>query len=256
MAANVVAGAVCCCSVPYPKTRAERRILLCGGVLNILLPCGVGSIVAGCCLRDNQLINTGILQLLLTLLVVGLVWSIIYGIMMMLNALSAPLASSSAPPAACADFADEASMYQASYGMEARILQKSPSRGSPEKRLSGQFPESCLNSYPAQNFVRSEFMRARTETSRELLQSVRSHSLTTSSTVAVTMSPRSSGTQQAAAGGQTTRNGGDERQEKHGDSRQDETQTTGVGVPPFSPLMLEEGREETDSRMKDELETR
>ncbi|PHJ23837.1 transmembrane protein [Cystoisospora suis] len=91
MAANVVAGAVCCCSVPCPKSVGERRVLLCGGLLNILVPCGLGSLVAGCCLRDNQLINTGALQLVLTFLLVGIVWSIVYGIMMMLNALTAPL---------------------------------------------------------------------------------------------------------------------------------------------------------------------
>lgn len=66
-------------------------MLLCGGLLNILVPCGLGSLVAGCCLRDNQLINTGALQLLLTFLLVGIVWSIVYGIMMLLNAVTAPL---------------------------------------------------------------------------------------------------------------------------------------------------------------------
>lgn len=80
-----------CVQVPCPKSVGERRVLLCGGLLNIVVPCGLGSLVAGCCLRDNQLINTGALQLVLTFLLVGIVWSIVYGIMMMLNALTAPL---------------------------------------------------------------------------------------------------------------------------------------------------------------------
>ncbi|CBZ55740.1 conserved hypothetical protein [Neospora caninum Liverpool] len=243
MAANVVAGAVCCCSVPYPKTRAERRILLCGGLLNILLPCGVGSIVAGCCMRDNQLINTGILQLLLTLLLVGVVWSIIYGIMMVLNALSAPVKSSSPPPACCVEVADKASMYQASYGVEANILQSSPSRGSTSgaQRLSGQFPEYSLNAYPSQHFVRSEVTRTG-ETCRDPLHSARSHSLTTSPSGAVTVSPRSSVAQAVAGAAQVGSGGEGKTGRSQTESRQDESQTTGVGVPPFSPLMLEEGR--------------
>lgn len=126
MASNVVAGAVCCCSVPCPKTRVEKRVLLVGGVLNILVPCGLGSIIAGCWLRDNQLISTGVLQLILTLLIVGIIWSIVYGGLMLLSAFTVTISSPSSQPPLSSVLTPSGHMPSSSLQYQYHEPQKSP----------------------------------------------------------------------------------------------------------------------------------
>ncbi|PFH37491.1 hypothetical protein BESB_039490 [Besnoitia besnoiti] len=252
MVANVVAGAVCCCSVPRPKTQAERRILLCGGLLNVLLPCGAGSLVAGCCLRDNQLINTGALQLALTLLLVGVLWSLVYGIMMILNALTSPISSAAPqdPPAGEIEaFSKKASLaHQRASASHPGASRQSPQAAEIAGRGEGAAGGSrCAGDELAPFKTRHSVGSTEERLDRAFaqLQTGRWRSLTAaSSSVAVAISPRAlRGSKAEEGGARACHEGDDAGQERDAARSPDATlRAQVIGARTLPPSLLEEGR--------------
>ncbi|PHJ22502.1 transmembrane protein [Cystoisospora suis] len=80
----------CCCGVPTPTTPEESKMLLVGGIVNLVVPFGVGTLLAGCALNSSQLIKTGTFQLITTFLLFGALWCFVYGILMILAGARGP----------------------------------------------------------------------------------------------------------------------------------------------------------------------
>ncbi|CAL6004595.1 Transmembrane_domain-containing protein [Hexamita inflata] len=74
--------------LPVPKVK--KFILCCCGLLNMILP-GVGLMVASCIENNPNTFMTqfwmGLMQLMLASLIIGFIWSIVNGILMIYHAL-------------------------------------------------------------------------------------------------------------------------------------------------------------------------
>ncbi|PFH32710.1 hypothetical protein BESB_013220 [Besnoitia besnoiti] len=89
----------CCCGVPRPANPEESRMLLVGGIVNIVFPLGIGTLVAGCSMNNAQLIKSGTFQLICSLLIFGSIWSFIFGILMVVASVQASTSGEAAPAA-------------------------------------------------------------------------------------------------------------------------------------------------------------
>lgn len=88
-----------------PRNDMERQGLIVGGILNILFPCGLGTMICSCMTRRRRMLVTGVLQLITTILIVGIFWSFVHGICMLV-ASGTPIerrASASVDPARSAE---------------------------------------------------------------------------------------------------------------------------------------------------------
>ncbi|EPR59006.1 hypothetical protein TGME49_253690 [Toxoplasma gondii ME49] len=90
----------CCCGVPPPRNSHDSVMLLAGGIINLVFPLGIGTLIAGCGMNSGHLLWTGVFQLICSLLIFGTIWSFIYGILMVVVSTQAPKEATSQQVAA------------------------------------------------------------------------------------------------------------------------------------------------------------
>ena len=64
----------------------DKLITVCMGILNFFLP-GIGTIIMGVVIENRDDIIIGALQLVLTICIVGWIWSVIWGVLMISRSL-------------------------------------------------------------------------------------------------------------------------------------------------------------------------
>lgn len=93
--------------VPQLQDPQDKQLLILGGILNIIFPCGSGALVCGIATKNKQLVRSGVFQLLSIFIFIGGLWSMIYGFLMIVQGLqtsehtprAAPTAGGTCPPA-------------------------------------------------------------------------------------------------------------------------------------------------------------
>lgn len=68
--------------VPRLESEPDRQMLVVGGILNIIVPTGMGAVICGLATNKRQFVVIGSFQLLTSFLIVGAVWSMLTGIQM------------------------------------------------------------------------------------------------------------------------------------------------------------------------------
>ncbi|PFH34441.1 hypothetical protein BESB_064720 [Besnoitia besnoiti] len=72
-------------AVPRLATQSDRQLLVVAGILNVLVPVGTGALLCGLATGKRQLVVAGVCQIVTSLIFVGIVWSIVTGVLMIIS---------------------------------------------------------------------------------------------------------------------------------------------------------------------------
>lgn len=86
-----------CCMVAPARDERDKQALIVGGILNLLIPFGIGTLLCATLTGRRSMAFIGFMQFLATFLIFGVIWSFVYGILMLVAAFGTDNRLSSLP---------------------------------------------------------------------------------------------------------------------------------------------------------------